>query len=274
MAPTGMYPLLDYNWEIPVPEGVQIVDGVEGVRKAVREELKYGADWIKIYADHGVYETGRADRPIRSVVNFTAAEAAAIVDEAHRNGVKVAAHAIGWDGIDAALRAGVDTVEHADGLTDDLMTRMIAQKVPFCPTMLVLHYTEQKLGKNPRSYMLPIQKAAVGRAVKRGVKIVFGTDAGAFPWTINPAKELRLMVDAGMTPAAAIRSITSDAAALLDPICKPDIKVCARSDVGVVAPGKLADLVAVDGDPLKDITELERVKFVMKGGQTVRWEKP
>ena len=121
MAPTGMYPLLGYNWELPMPEGVQIVDGVEGVRKAVREQVKYGADWIKIYADHGVYETGRADRPVRSVVNFTAAEAAAIVDEAHRLGVKVAAHANGWDGIDAALRAGVDSIEHADGLTDDLI---------------------------------------------------------------------------------------------------------------------------------------------------------
>src|SRR5262249_56407640 len=134
------------------------------------------------------------------------------------------------------------------------------------PTMLVLIYTEQKLGKNPRSYMLPIQKAAVGRAVKRGVKIVFGTDAGAFPWTINPAKELKLMVDAGMTPAAAIRSITSDAAALLEPLCRPDAKVCVKTDVGVVAAGKCADPVALEGDPLRGITELERVRFVMKGG--------
>jgi len=265
-APTGMYPLLGYNWEIPVPEGVQIIDGPDAARRAVREQIKYGADWIKIYADHGVYETGRADRPIRSVVNFTPAEATAIVDEAHRLGVKVAAHAIGWDGIDAALRAGVDTIEHADGLTDDLMTRMVNQRIPYCPTMLVLHYTEQKLGKNPRSYMIAVQKASVGKAARRGVKIVFGTDAGAFPWTINPAKEAKLMVDAGMTPMAVIRAATSGAAALLEPMCRPDAKECPRTDVGVVAPGKYADLVAVDGDPTKDITELERVRFVMKGG--------
>jgi imidazolonepropionase-like amidohydrolase len=96
--------------------------------------------------------------------------------------------------------------------------------------------------------------------------VVFGTDAGAFPWRMNPAAEAKLMVDAGMPPAAVIRSMTSAAAALLDPRCLPDDKGCKKSDVGVIAPGKHADLVAVRGDPLKDITELERVTFVMKGG--------
>ena len=114
--------------------------------------------------------------------------------------------------------------------------------------------------------MMPIHKAAVARAYKRGVRIVFGTDAGAFPWSMNPAGEAKLMVDAGMSPMAVLRSMTSVAAALLDPLCKPDAKTCPNSDVGVIAPGKHADLVAVDGDPLADITELERVNFVMKGG--------
>jgi imidazolonepropionase-like amidohydrolase len=266
LAPTGMYPLLGYNWEIPVPTGVQTIDGPEEARKAVREEIKYGADWIKFYADHAPYETGRPDRPVRSIVNFTPAEAQAIVDEAHRLGIKVSAHANGWDGIDSALRAGVDSIEHGQGITDDLAARMVAQKVAWCPTLLAYQYGEKKLGKNPRSFMNEAHKAALARAYKKGVKIAFGTDAGAFPWTMNPAAEAKLMVDAGMPPMAVIHSLTSVAAALLDSMCRPEAKVCGKSDIGVIAPGKKADLIAVDGDPLKDISELERVKFVMKAG--------
>ena len=208
LAPTGMYPLLGYNWELQLPIGVQTIDGVDEARKAVREQVGHGADWIKLYADHGVYE-GTPDKPVRSTVNFTAAEAAAIVDEAHRLGVKVSAHANGWDGIDAALRAGVDSIEHGQGLTDDLATRMVAQKVTWCPTMLAYQYAEKKLGPNPRSFMLPLHKAAVARAYKRGVRIAFGTDAGAFPWRIDPAGEAKLMVDAGIPAMSVIRSMTS-----------------------------------------------------------------
>jgi imidazolonepropionase-like amidohydrolase len=266
LAPTGMYPLKGYNWEIPVPSGVQVIDGADAARKAVREQVGHGADWIKFYADHGVYE-GKADKPVRSIVNFTAAEAAAIVDEAHRLGVKVSAHANGWDGIDSALRAGVDSIEHGKGLTDDLLARMVKQGVSYCPTLLAYRYSRDKLGPadNP-DWMMAAHQHAVAAAVKKGVRVVFGTDAGAFPWSMDPAREAKLMVDAGMTPPAVIRALTSSAAALLDPLCKPGTKICASSDIGVIAPGKLADLVAVDGNPLKDITELERVKFVMKAG--------
>ncbi|MEO7735089.1 MAG: amidohydrolase family protein [Kofleriaceae bacterium] len=271
LAPTGMYPLRGYNWELAMPIGVQTIDGADQARKAVREEIGFGADWIKIYADHGVYE-GRADRPVRSIVNFTPAEAAAIVDEAHRLGVKVAAHANGWDGIDAALRAGVDSIEHGQGLTDDLATRMIAQRVTWCPTLLAYQYAVKKLGTDPRAWMVPLHKAAIARAFQRGVRIAFGTDAGAFPWTINPASEAKLMADAGMPPIAVIRALTSVAGALLDPWCKPGAKTCARSELGVIAPGMHADLVAVAGDPLRDLTELERVRWVMKAG--VVWKAP
>src|SRR5437016_8052355 len=122
MTPTGMYPLLGYSWELQVPTGVQYVDGVDGARKAVREQAMYGADWIKYYSDRRYhFET---DGVLHSMVNFTDEEAKAIVDEAHRIGKKVAAHAIGSDGIAAALRAGVDTIEHGDGLTDALMDEM------------------------------------------------------------------------------------------------------------------------------------------------------
>jgi imidazolonepropionase-like amidohydrolase len=270
-APTGMYPLRGYNWELSLPIGVQTIDGPEEARKAVREQVGRGADWIKYYADHGVYE-GRPDRPVRSIVNFTPAEAAAIVDEAHRLGVKVAAHANGWDGIDAALRAGVDSIEHGQGITDDLATRMVAQNVAWCPTMMAYQYAVKKLAPDPRGWMVAHHKAALARAFKRGVRIAFGTDAGAFPWSMNPAAEARLMADAGMSPIAVVRAMTSAAAALLDPLCKPGAKACATSDVGVIAPGKHADLVAVAGDPLKDLTELERVTWVMKAG--VVWKAP
>jgi imidazolonepropionase-like amidohydrolase len=268
-APTGMYPLRGYNWELTMPIGVQTIDGPEQARKAVREQVGFGTDWIKYYSDHGVYE-GTPDRPVRSIVNFTAAEAAAIVDEAHRLGVKVAAHANGWDGIDAALRAGVDSIEHGQGITDDLAARMAAQRVAWCPTMTAYQYAVKKLGSDPRGWMVPIHKAALQRAFRRGVRIAFGTDAGAFPWSMNPATEAKLMIDAGMPPMAVIRSMTSVAAALLDPWCKPGAKTCAKSDLGEIAAGKHADLVAVAGSPLKDITELERVTFVMKAGVVVK----
>jgi imidazolonepropionase-like amidohydrolase len=269
LAPTGMYPLRGYSWELQMPIGVQTIDGADQARKAVREQVANGADWIKFYADHGTYE-GKPDRPVRSIVNFKPDEAAAIVDEAHRLGVKVSAHANGWDGIDAALRAGVDSIEHGQGLTDDLIARMIKQNVAWCPTLMVYQYAAKKLATKALDFALAAHKAAFGNAVRRGVRVVFGTDAGAYPWSMNPATEAKLMVDAGMTQTAVIRAMTSAAAALLDPLCKPGEKTCKGSEVGAIAPGKYADLVAVDGDPLKDITELERVKWVMKGGAVVQ----
>src|SRR6266481_6549452 len=121
-SPTGRCRLLGYSWELQVPKGVQYVDGVEGARKAVREQVMYGADWIKYYSDRAYYFG--SDGVLHSMVNFTDDEAKAIVDESHRLNRKVAAHAIGSDGIAAALRAGVDTIEHGDGLTDALMDEM------------------------------------------------------------------------------------------------------------------------------------------------------
>src|SRR5262249_52188823 len=122
MTPTGMYPLLAYSWELQVPKGVQYVDGADGARKAVREQIMYGADWIKYYSDRRYHF--EADGVLHSMVNFTDEEAKAIVDETHRLGKKVAAHCIGSDGIAAALRAGVDSVEHGDGLTEPEMDEM------------------------------------------------------------------------------------------------------------------------------------------------------
>jgi imidazolonepropionase-like amidohydrolase len=261
MAPTGMYPLLGYSWELRMPEGVQIVDGPDGVRKAVREEVKYGADWIKFYADRKYYWDEKKGR-LASWVNFTDDEAKALVGEAHRIGRKVAAHAIGWDGIDAALRAGVDTIEHGDGLTDDLIDRMVKQEVFWCPTIYVgVYVAEGRGGVWPR--MVELEKQAFAKAVRKRARISFGTDAGGFAWTENQAKEFGYMVRYGMTPMQAIQSATTVAAALLGE----------SKNLGEVAPGRFADLVAVDGDPLQDVARLERVRFVMKGGQVFKNER-
>lgn len=259
---TGMYPLSGYSWELKVPEGVQIVDGVDNIRRAVREQVKYGADWIKVYVDRRYYigEDGR----LHSWLNFTEEELRTFVEEAHRLGRKAAAHAIGWDGIDAALRAGFNTIEHGVGLTPDLMDRMVRQKVYWCPTIYVVAYVaEGRGGIWPR--LVEIERQAFGEALKRGMTpyISYGTDAGGYAWTEPQARELAYMVRYGMTPMQAIRSATSVAARLLDQ----------SRNLGAVAAGRYADLIAVGGDPLADISELERVRFVMKGGATVRLDR-
>lgn len=253
MSTTGTYPLLGYSWELKMPEGVQIVDGPEEVRKAVREQAKYGADWIKFYADRRYFLA--PDGRLRSWVNFTDEELKMLVSEAHRLGKKVAAHAIGWDGIDAALRAGVNSIEHGDGLTDDLLDRMIAQKVYWCPTIFVGVYVAPGRGGSwPK--MVELERIAFGKALKKGVMISYGTDVGGYAWTENQAQEFAYMVRYGMSPMAAIKSATSVAAQLLG-----------QSDnFGTIEAGKLADIVAVKGDPIADISELTRVSFVMKGG--------
>jgi imidazolonepropionase-like amidohydrolase len=260
MAPTGMYPLLGYSWELKVPTGVQSVDGADGARKAVREQAMYGADWIKYYSDRRYHF--ESDGVLHSMVNFTDEEAKAIVDEAHRIGKKVAAHAIGSDGIAAALRAGVDTIEHGNGLTDALMDEMAKKGVYWVPTITVGVYVAPGRGGNwPR--MADLQRENFPKAIKKGVKIALGTDAGGFDWKkLNEAKEFEYYVQYGMTPMQAIRAGTSVPAELLG-----------WSDrVGTIEAGKWADIVAVGGDPLKDITEVEKVKFVMKGGTVYKNE--
>jgi imidazolonepropionase-like amidohydrolase len=254
MAPTGMYPLLGYSWELKVPTGVQYVDGVDAARKAVREQVMYGADWIKYYSDRKYHF--EADGVLHSMVNFTDEEAKAIVDEAHRLGKKVAAHAIGSDGIAAALKAGVDTIEHGDGLTDSELDEMARRGIYWVPTITVgLYVAPGRAGAWPK--MAQLQRDNFPKANKKGVKIALGTDAGGFDWKeLNQAKEFEYYVQYGMTPMQAIRSGTAVTAELLGWSDK----------VGTIEAGKWADIVAVSGDPLKDITELQRVRFVMKGG--------
>jgi imidazolonepropionase-like amidohydrolase len=260
MAPTGMYPLLGYSWELRLPEGVQIVDGADAIRRAVREQVKYGADWIKYYADRRYFVR---DGALHSWVNFTEEEARALVDETHRLGRRVAAHAMGREGIESALRAGADSIEHGYGLDEEMMDLMVRRGAYWCPTLFVGTYVAEgraAAGAPIWKTMVDIARQAFGKAVKKGVKIAYGTDAGGYAWTESQARELSIMVRYGMTPMQAIQSATSVAAALLDQ----------QDSIGSLQAGRYADVVAVAGDPLGDIAELERVQFVMKGGEVVR----
>src|SRR2546422_4406918 len=184
-----MFPIVSDNWELELPHGVQPVDGVDNARRAVREQVAHGADWIKYYSDRRYYFGPAPDSVLHSWVNFTDEEAKAIVDEAHRLGRRVAAHAIGSDGIAAALRAGVNTIEHGDGMTDSLIDVLVAKSVYWVPTVTVSRYVAGPRG-GPWGPMVEHQRQAMARALKKGVKIVLGTDVGGFPWTeLNQAKE-------------------------------------------------------------------------------------
>ena len=257
---TGMYPLSGYSWELKMPEGVQIVDGADNIRKAVREQVKYGADWIKFYADRRYY---MKDGALHSWLNFTEEEMKALVDESHRLGRRVAAHAMGREGIEASLKVGADSIEHGYGLDEEMMDRMVKQGTYWCPTIYVGAYVAEgraAAGAPIWLTMRDLEAKAFGVAVRKGVKIAYGTDAGGYSWTVNQAKEFAYMVRYGMTPMQAIQSATTVAAELLE---RPN-------DMGAIEVGKYADIIAVANDPLKDITELERVRFVMKGGEVVR----
>jgi imidazolonepropionase-like amidohydrolase len=258
---TGAYPLVGYSWELHMPKGVQVVDGADECRKAVREQIEHGADWIKLYADRS-YFIG-TDGALHSIPTFTMEELKAIVDEAHRLHRKVAAHAIGREGIMNSLTAGVNSIEHGYGFDDETIAMMVKQGVYWCPTMYVGVYVAEgraAAGNPIWKQMIDFVKRAVGKGVKAGAKITFGTDAGGFPWTENQAKEFRLMVDAGMTPMQAIKAATMMASEMLG----------MQDKLGSVEPGKFADIVAVAGDPLSDVTVLEHVGFVMKDGKVYK----
>ena len=266
LAPTGGYLPFGFAWDVHVPSGAQTVDGPDEIRKAVREQVSHGATCIKVYADFGMYFTDRADRPLRGRPNFTMEEMKAVVDEAHTLGRKVAAHATSWDGIDQALRAGVDSIEHGDGLTDDLADRMVKQGAALVPTISALRFVAQHHKGPLMDRRAALHKAAVQRAVAKGVKIANGSDAGSYPWTENPAHEIEALVDYGLSPALALRAATQVAGALLERLCLPDQKPCSKNALGVLLPGAFADVIAVEGNPLEDVRVVQQVRFVMKGG--------
>ena len=257
MAPTGAYGITTPNWEIDLPHGVQVVDGPDEIRRAVREQVAHGADWIKFYADRR-YFVGE-DGILHSQPNFTEEEARVLVEEAHRLGRPVAAHAVGREGLEIALRVGVNSIEHGQGITDDIARRMAQQGIYWCPTLFVGEYVAEgrtRAGNPIWTRMLDFHRQAFQAALRAGVKISYGTDAGGYAWDQPLAREFSIMVRLGMTPMQAIKAATSVAAELLGQ----------QQNFGTVEAGRYADLVAVAADPLADISVLERVRFVMKGG--------
>lgn len=241
---------------LTVEEG--IADGEAQIRRAVRYQIKYGAQLIKVCASGGVMShTGPA-----GAQQYSTGELEVVVDEAHRAGLRVAAHAHGDAGIRAAIEAGIDCIEHGSLMSDETMDRFLELDRFLVPTtyladgMDVSHAPPELQAK--AAEVFPQAKATVSKAIERGVRIACGTDAPAIPHGRN-AKELIALVDRGMTPLQALRAATTVAAELIE-----------VDDRGRLAPGLYADVIAVPGNPLEDITRTEQVVFVMKGGQVAR----
>lgn len=247
-------------FRIPGPEE-GVADGPDACMRAVRNQIKRGADLIKITATGGVLSRSGAGL----AQHFTDEELAAIVRAAHAMGRKVAAHAHGTDGINAAIRAGVDSIEHGT-FTDGESDRLLKERGTWLVPTLLASATVTENAKKPGYYIAPVarkaleagpaRQASFARSLRAGVPVAFGTDSGVSVHGEN-AREFALMVDAGMNPADCIVAATVNAATLCG----------VESEVGTLEPGKQADLIAVKGDPLRDVTELERVVFVMRGGR-------
>jgi imidazolonepropionase-like amidohydrolase len=261
ISSTGGYNLEGYAPEITVPKGVQIIDGAVEARKAAREQLDHGADWLKVYMTHRSWLDKQGN--LVSQPTLTVEELKAIVDEAHGWGKKVACHAYNGVGLQRALDGGCDSIEHGLEITDAQIEQMSRQGTWYCPTISV-YYTDwapedTPAGKRDRVRAM-VHEASFRKALKAHLKIVYGTDIGGIPWHEPEAQEFRRMVTLGMGPMDTIQAATSRAADMLD----------GKGSIGVIAAGAYADIIAVSGDPLKDITELERVKFVMKDGDTFK----
>jgi imidazolonepropionase-like amidohydrolase len=243
--------------------GDGVANGVPAVMAKVREDIKYGSDVIKFCATGGVLSKG--DSP--DLEQFSPEEMRALIAEAHRLGRKTAAHAHGAQGIKDAVEAGVDSIEHGSFINEEDIQLMKQHGTYLVPTLYLsdwfmanyknLGLTDDMVAK--AKYVMPAARQNIGRAFHEGVKVAFGTDAAVYPHGLN-AHEFAVMVKLGMTPLAAIQAATINAADLLG-----------WSDrVGSLEPGHFADFIAVDGDPLEDVSVLENVKFVMKGGEVVK----
>jgi imidazolonepropionase-like amidohydrolase len=263
ISTTGGYPLEGYAPELDMPKGAQIVDGPVEARKAAREQLDHGADWIKVYMTHRSWVGKNGE--LVSQPTLTVEELRAIVDETHGWGKKVACHVYGGIGLRRALDGGCDSIEHGLDLDDAAISQMLKQGTWYVPTISV-YYTDWAAADTPAGQRdrlrASVHEQSFKKALKAGVKIAFGTDMGGIPWSEPIAQEFSRMVELGMPPMGAIQSATSRAAVMLD----------MEGKIGVVAPGAFADIIAVGGDPLRDIKVLENVQFVMKDGTVFKNE--
>jgi imidazolonepropionase-like amidohydrolase len=255
---TGGFHPKGYSRDIPLPSMLETIDSPWEARKAVREQLFNGADWIKFYATNEF--SFAPDGTMIVPPTFTLEEIQALVEEAHDKGHKVSCHAFGGKGLRNCLAAGVDTIEHAVQLSDDDIQQFKIKGIYLIPTLY--HYQierEHDAKKYGGHTVAAVSEPNFRRAVAAGVKIAFGTGVGPFPHGTQ-TKEFGYMVRFGMTPLQVLHAATIGNAQMMG----------WDADIGSIERGKFADFVAVCGDPLADITELERVKFVMKGGQVVR----
>jgi imidazolonepropionase-like amidohydrolase len=261
ISTTGGYMLEGYAPELDMPKGAQIVDGPVEARKAAREQLDKGADWIKVYMTHRSWVGKNGE--LASQPTLTVEELRAIVDETHGWKKKVACHAYSGIGLHRALDGGCDSIEHGLDLDDAAIAQMLKQGTWYVPTLNV-YYDDWAPEDTPEGKRDRLRASAhevsFKKALKAGVKIVYGTDMGGIPWSEPVAQDFPRMVEFGMAPMDAIQSATSRAAVMLD----------MEGKIGVIAAGAFADVVGVSGDPLRNIKLLENVDFVMKDGQVVR----
>ena len=238
---TGSYGPKGYASEWTVPQGAEEADGVDSLTRVVRDQIGHGADWIKIYAD---YRWGRSG----AAPTFSLEELKLVVETAGSANIPVCAHATTADGMRRATLAGVETIEHGDGGTPEVFRLMKEHGVALCPTLSIA------AGANVER-----KRAAFRAALEAGVTIASGSDVGVFAHGTN-ARELETMVNFGMSPVDALRSATS-----------VNARVLHMSDtIGAIRPGLLADVIAVEGDPTRNVSALKQVKFVMKGGVVYR----
>jgi imidazolonepropionase-like amidohydrolase len=265
ISSTGGYPLENYAPELTLPKGVQIIDGQVEARKAAREQLANGADWIKVYMTHRSW-TDR-DGNLVSQPTLTVEELKAVVDETHGWGRKVACHAYGGIGLQRALDGGCDSIEHGLEITDQQIAQMLRQGTWYVPTLAV-YYDDWDPADTPAGQRdrkrVAVHGVSFAKALRAGVKMAFGTDVGGFPWSEPIAREFSREVEFGMTPMQAIQSATVKAAELLG----------MDGQIGVIAAGARADLMAVRGDPLANVAALTQVEFVMQDGKVFKAATP
>jgi imidazolonepropionase-like amidohydrolase len=256
---TGHYPISEkeYAWELHLPKGLQEITGADEGRKAVREQIAHGADWIKIYADRGYTKLPSGE--YRSIPNFTKEEIEAIADETIKSRRKLAAHAVTPDGIIYAINAGAKSIEHGFGMNDECMELMVKKNIFWCPTIYVNDFVAEgrfKAGSPMNKLFTETEPAVFKKAMQYGVKIAYGTDIGGYDWNEPQTKDFEFFIQYGMQPLQAIQTATINGAELLGQ----------TGLVGEIIPGAFADIIAVKGDPISNVKVLETVKWVMKDG--------